>query len=501
MKLIYFLYFSVIILSCIVILVGYGHIRTIDGDEGYYTTAARLVAEGNVPYRDFFYMQAPLLPYVYSLPTLLTGHSLMALRMLSVVCGVLTVILWAIFLWKEYSRTPSVAIVALIVLVLNPYLISWGVTVKTYALSNLLITCFFISLYFAIRSGKSIWYLCAGLSLGFCVSIRLLYAPIIGLVVLWIIIESIKTRHDFSKYSHVAMLFAGIILSLLPAIIIYLICPKAFVFNNIGYHNLRSSRPSNLYNVIFAVYFLMDTVVYSPYLLLQCSLAFTGAYTIFKANKDIFIAKQNITYVKLILGITIVFILSSMIPVPLYKQYFTAPHAPFLLPIVAVGLLTISKKSSRFMFVICLFAVLLSMLQVFREVREHSQKKVWYLSSYHEVSKYVEQNTTANDIVLSFWPGYVYESSRQYFPGLENHFALRVSSKISALERDSYHIPCKDKIFAAILDKSPKIVITGAWMKDFYRNLKDSEKKHFQEILEANYNLAKKVGGVKIYRR
>ncbi len=41
-------------------------VRPIDGDEGYYATAARLVSEGRTPYLDFFYPQMPLLPYVYA---------------------------------------------------------------------------------------------------------------------------------------------------------------------------------------------------------------------------------------------------------------------------------------------------------------------------------------------------------------------------------------------------------------------------------------------------
>ena len=41
--------------------------RLIDGDEGFYLLASRLVLEHKTPYLDFFYTQAPLLPYVYAL--------------------------------------------------------------------------------------------------------------------------------------------------------------------------------------------------------------------------------------------------------------------------------------------------------------------------------------------------------------------------------------------------------------------------------------------------
>ena len=41
--------------------------RLIDGDEGFYLMASRLVFEHRVPYRDFFFTQTPLLPFVYGL--------------------------------------------------------------------------------------------------------------------------------------------------------------------------------------------------------------------------------------------------------------------------------------------------------------------------------------------------------------------------------------------------------------------------------------------------
>src|SRR5260370_28979638 len=44
----------------------YAATRPIDGDEGFYTTAARLVWVGMTPYKDFFFQLVPLLPYLYS---------------------------------------------------------------------------------------------------------------------------------------------------------------------------------------------------------------------------------------------------------------------------------------------------------------------------------------------------------------------------------------------------------------------------------------------------
>ena len=40
--------------------------RFVNGDEGFYLLASRLVLMHKKPYLDFSYVQAPLLPYVYA---------------------------------------------------------------------------------------------------------------------------------------------------------------------------------------------------------------------------------------------------------------------------------------------------------------------------------------------------------------------------------------------------------------------------------------------------
>ncbi len=57
--------------------------RLIDADEGFYVLAARLVVQHKVPYIDFFYTPAPLLPYAYAAWLKLTGTSWFAARAFS----------------------------------------------------------------------------------------------------------------------------------------------------------------------------------------------------------------------------------------------------------------------------------------------------------------------------------------------------------------------------------------------------------------------------------
>src|SRR5215467_5337627 len=63
--------------------------RLVDGDEGTYLLVARLVAEGQLPYHDFYYPQMYLLPYVYGGWMKVVGYSWYAARLLSAVFSVL----------------------------------------------------------------------------------------------------------------------------------------------------------------------------------------------------------------------------------------------------------------------------------------------------------------------------------------------------------------------------------------------------------------------------
>src|SRR3974377_871115 len=77
-------------LASLIYLLGllyYAQLRPLDGDEGFYTTAARLAREGKVPYRDFSYQQGVLLPYIYSWIWGVHPRSLVAMRFLSATCG------------------------------------------------------------------------------------------------------------------------------------------------------------------------------------------------------------------------------------------------------------------------------------------------------------------------------------------------------------------------------------------------------------------------------
>src|SRR5690349_875427 len=106
----------------------------VDNDEGYYGLAAKLVSQGDVLYRDFFYTQSPLLPYVYGAWMEVFGFSLAASRALSVIFALA---LGALICEHASRRFSSLWVGAIAVLAFaSTRLVStWFSTTKTYALS------------------------------------------------------------------------------------------------------------------------------------------------------------------------------------------------------------------------------------------------------------------------------------------------------------------------------------------------------------------------------
>lgn len=482
------LLWAVLIIIYGAFLIIFSQWRPIDGDEGYYASAARLIAEGNTVYRDFFYPQAPLLPYVYAL-AYFVDESLASLRVLSAIFSVLMVLFWSMYLSREYRNKSSVGLMAVLVCILNPYLASWNVVVKTYSLCNFLVTAALVVLYLALRGAGKVWYGMSGLLCSILVSVRSLYAPIGFVILAWLLARDFI----FESRSKASIGFlVGLLVGAIPALMIFLSNPEAYVFNNLGYHSMRGTSPPLLRHIRYSAIFFVKTVCRSPYLILVILLALIGLF--FSGRR-----KTLNCFTCLSSVVTASFLLASMVPFPLYIQYYTATLGPLLLPLTAAGISTISRKKQVLAWGLALIATLFSVLEVTSESYRDSRSSIWSLQSYRAISQHVEANTQPEDMVLSFWPGYVYESGRRYFPGLENHFGLRVSSGLSPKEHDDHKIARKENIFAAVRDKTPKSIIVGAWMKDFYRNLSETEKQVFFALLDENYSLSKEFDGVRIF--
>ena len=150
---------------------------------------------------------------------------------------------------------------------------------------------------------------------------------------------------------------------------------------------------------------------------------------------------------------------------------------------------------------LALVAPILFTIEIGRETARNSGHSIWRLSSYRETTKVIEANTSSDEVVMSFWPGFVFESGRRYFPGLENHFVYRVMNKMSPEKRTRMHVVSKDQIMRAITGSEINVLVIHPWILEYYHDLSPAEIQEFHSALDANYSLLRNIDRVEIYRR
>src|ERR1017187_3808379 len=114
------------------------HHRFIDRDEGFYLLASRLVLTHKKPYLDFFYTQAPLLPYVYAIWMKVTTVSWTSAKLFSVLLTVLLGTLLYEHVCHE-TRNWLAGVSAAVIFAANTLVFAYFPMVKTYSLAGLLL--------------------------------------------------------------------------------------------------------------------------------------------------------------------------------------------------------------------------------------------------------------------------------------------------------------------------------------------------------------------------
>jgi hypothetical protein len=492
-------------------LVYYATVRRVDGDEGFYTTAARLVWQGKTPYKDFFYQQAPLLPYVYSGIWAIRPNSLVAMRILSVVFCAAATSLWGFGLLRVKALPGKVALATLLTILLDPYWISWNVVVKTFSFSNLMISVALVSLYAALRSGRTKWYFAAGLALGICASARSFYGPLIPVAVIWLLLRS--RSHTNAPYRAAAMFAVGAFLGLSPMIFSYARDPQAFLFNNIRYHTLQAGYlPENGKIVVgyqdfgtavltYVGFIFVLLIGLHPYFTVQAVLAFAGVVSVWKLRKrrDVLYSDYQYRYFEIVLLLLLVFAATSLLAFPPYDQYFITPLVPFFIPFLAEALRTTIARRKKIIFVFATLAPILFAYGLRREVWEYSRNPEWKMNSYRKVTAAVESNSSASDVVLSLFPGYVFESGRQYLPGLEDQFTFRILDKIREDQAARYHIALKGNILDAVSRGVAQVIVISR-SSEYFNSLSKADVQNLQSAIEGRYTRIAERDSVEVYR-
>lgn len=484
--------------------------RFVHIDEGFYLLASRLVLMHKKPYVDFFYTQAPLLPYVYALWMKCFGVTWTSARLLS---SLLATLLGALLYQHVAQQTRNwlAGVAAVVLFAMSTPIFGQFTCVSPYPLAGILL----FSAYVVVSrtTGESTLWLtvAAGLLLGLSVDTRSYLTLLIPLFIWWVIVNS----NAGAKLVSTLFFLGGIAVGLIPSIYLFLLSPPAFLFNNLGYHAIRSSYGLMGWwqEKLFVVFQLFMGGREGNGL--QWSILFFISVGLVSS-----IHKRR-SVPALAFHIALVIAISSLLPTPAYVSYFCL-CIPFLLvaAVCAVDDFLMKLQSRRERLVattVCLALLGLYLGTSANDLRKYlvtgndiagvprdGDKSDWRLSRVLEVSEAIDKVASPGEMIASFWPGHVFQTRASPFPGFENDFSLPISERLSAAQRARYHILSPADVERDFASHNPRVVVirdqilsvpTKAELEQSVR-LMDG----FKTSLRAHgYMLYKSIGDTSIY--
>jgi len=436
--------------------------RLVDGDEGFYLLASRLVLQHKRPYLDFFFTQAPLLPYVYAAWLKLAGISWFSARIL---CALLTAILGGLIYDHVCRETGKwlAGISAVILFASASLVFAWFPIVKTFALSTLFL---FLAYLIVLRPSASRWLMAlAGACFGISVDARSYVVAVIPVFLAWILWRQRGTA--------TLCFLCGFVLGIVPSLLLFFASPDVYLFNNLGYHAARSKwgligdwrNKARIARLMFT-----GTHAGGQFSILSASCA-AGLILTWRRRRDASLLAFTIAFV---LGVV------SLLPTPSSLQYFSM-IMPFL---IVATVCTVSDSLSslclpqaprvRVAGAVCVLLLagfigfgVLSFREYLFDGREVPGIKGavdapnWTLQQVSAVSQAIDELTVPGEQVASFWPGYIFASQADPYPGFENNFGMWIARDLTPQRRRRYHIVFDPEIDAAFAGHGPRLAVVG----------------------------------------
>ena len=195
-------------------------------DEGWYLYAARCISDGLYPYKDFFYTQAPLMPWFYSLfDGLWAPYGVLGGRVFTAVLGFLSSLCIGAMAVRSVSRERSneAGLIAFALVGCNLYHSYFTAIPKTYALSSLFLYSGLLVLTFCfLRKRRShsrmsrMWALPAGFLIALAAATRLSLGIVLPVITIGLLLNWRKCGSAFFWFAlggfiGLAALFAPVI--------------------------------------------------------------------------------------------------------------------------------------------------------------------------------------------------------------------------------------------------------------------------------------------------
>ena len=441
--------------------------RFIDGDEGFYLLASRLVLMHKKPYLDFFYPHLPLLPYVYASWMKCFGISWTSGRLFS---ALLTTLLGALLYEHvcEQTRNWLAGVVGLILFASSTLVFAWFPLARTYSLAGLLLFSAYV-IVSRLSAASPRWLMGAGgLLFGLSVDARSYLLLLIPVFLSWIFHNS----DPRTRLRSILWFVGGFTLGIAPSFFLFLSSPDAFQFDNLRYHAIKSN------NGLIGWWQEKVAIALMTFLGGPEGNGIQNSILFFVSLGFMFSIRKLRNPPWLALQIAFVLCIVSLVPTPTVSQYFCLCVPFFAVSAVCVvnNLCTTLKSSRERLLAAVAFVALLSIYlgasaNDFRKylitgegipgVRWARDKGDWRLQRILEVSQAIDQIASPGEMVASFWPGYIFQTKATPFPGFENDYGLPVSENLTSEQRSRYHILSLANLESNFAAHTPRIVVLG----------------------------------------
>jgi hypothetical protein len=458
--------------------------RPIDGDEGFFLMAARLISQGKALYKDFFFLHAPAVPYFFGTWFAVVGPGWYAARLLSALIGIAV----GLFLFEHLQQATGRwrwALAGTVLYAGAGLVLGWFTPVKSLGTSTLFT---FAAVSLLSREGRRA-VLLGGIFLGLAASARIYLVVAVPCALLFLL-----RRDRWSKafLRDVLQLAAGVLIGCLPLWLALIQDRQAFIFGTVEYHALRDVRSAGVIGD-----FPQKVATFMAVLGLEGadgagSIQFLGLMVLALAGLVSKATRANSLFAYVWMALFVI----SLLPTPSYPQYF-AMLIPFLIVEAVVFLATLDPVPLRPALIVGMVAYLaLGLADVRRFLvtgtgvpglwaRDRIAR--WSIPHVVAVGRAIDEQQ--QPVGASWWPGYFVSAKTPIAIDLANDFGMVVADKISETRRRRFHIVTHAEIQGMLQRKDPPLFVEGNWA---YRPTAD-------QLPDRGYEMVRSQGVVKIW--
>jgi len=516
----------------------------VDVDEGFYALAAELVTHGRMPYRDFFYPQGPLYPYLLAPVVLVVGARFLLLRAVSCVFAATAAGLVGHLVHRE-TRSRFATVASVVLFATHELSWQWFTTIRTYGLGAVLLLASLVLATPPDREPRARELVLAGF-LGIAGPLmRLPLLPAFGIVplALWLrgtnaglgrgalvltfiviganagrhpaafaivgsiaaVVAAIAGRGALAATRRVAWYVLGAGLLAGPVIVVFARHWTSFRYGLVGFHADSSS--------------FLTFPQTRPYLAAAIgggSILELSAYGM--QNAMLLVASLvalslpgRATVMALLIG-CVALTCGASRHAPFIEHYMTA-IVPYLVVGAGFALGHLDRPAQQIDARLehPARAVTIAASVVFILATSSSLDKKWTLGRHNEWDDRgfrpsvldAKAAAVARAVraypgpLLTVWPGSALRSADSVMPGYENHFTRLVASKKSAAEASALHLTSGEDFRRAITKHTPRVVVLD---RETVR-LPGNEAGMERLVVSSGYRLLESIGDVTIYVR